>query len=144
MSDLGLARYAGYAVLPEAEALRGRLEIEQSEHLRNGVHLIAVQSGDGSLVVGDSHHYAATPDPFACEAVDGLILDEFETVFGRKAPRVLERWTGTYASAPDRTVVIDTPAPGVRLVMVTTGAGASTGFALGEEVAADLFGGARP
>ena len=144
MSDLGLARYAGYAVLPEAEALRGRLEIEQPEHLKNGVHLIAVQSGDGSLVVGDSHHYAATPDPFACEAVDGLILDEFETVFGRKAPRVLERWTGTYASAPDRTVVIDTPAPGVRLVMVTTGAGASTGFALGEEVAADLFGGARP
>ena len=144
MSDLGLARYAGYAALPEAEALRGRLEIEQPEHLKNGVHLIAVQSGDGSLVVGDSHHYAATPDPFACEAVDGLILDEFETVFGRKAPRVLERWTGTYASAPDRTVVIDTPAPGVRLVMVTTGAGASTGFALGEEVAADLFGGARP
>ena len=144
MSDLGLARYAGYAALPEAQALRGRLESEQPEHLKNGVHLIAVQSGDGSLVVGDSHHYAATPDPFACEAVDGLILDEFETVFGRKAPRVLERWTGTYASAPDRTVVIDTPAPGVRLVMVTTGAGASTGFALGEEVAADLFGGARP
>ena len=57
------------------------------------------------------------------------------------APPVLERWTGTYASAPDSTVV-DTPAPGVRLVMVTTGAGASTGFALGEEVVAELFEGA--
>jgi FAD dependent oxidoreductase TIGR03364 len=142
MSDLGLARYAGYAALPEAVALRARLQAEQPDHLEHGVHLIAVQSEDGSLVVGDSHHYAATPDPFAAEAVDRLILDEFEAVFGRPAPPVVERWTGTYASAPDRTVVINAPAPGVRLVMVTTGAGASTGFALGEEVAAALFGGA--
>ena len=140
MSDLGLARYAGYAALPEAEALRTRLKAEQPDHLANGVHLIVVQSADGSLVVGDSHHYATTPDPFAHEAVDQLILDEFEAALGFAPPPVLERWTGTYASAADRTVVIDTPAPGVRLVMVTTGAGASTGFAIGEDVVADLFG----
>ena len=144
MSDLGLARYAGYAALPEAQALRARLEAEQPAHLEHGVHLIVVQSDDGSLVVGDSHHYAPTPDPFAHEAVDRLILDEFKTVFGREAPRVVERWTGTYASARDRPIVVDTPAPGVRLVMVTTGAGASTGFALGEEVVLDLFEGATP
>jgi FAD dependent oxidoreductase TIGR03364 len=144
MSDLGLARYAGYAALPQAEALRARLRAEQSAQLEHGVHLIVVQSADGSLVVGDSHHYAATPDPFAHEHVDRLILDEFEAVFGREPPAVVERWTGTYASAADRTVVIDTPASGVRLVMVTTGAGASTGFALGEEVVAELFGGAKP
>ncbi len=142
MSDLGLVRYAGYAALPEAAALRARLEREQPGHLDNGVHLIAVQSADGSLVVGDSHHYAATPDPFASEAVDGLILSEFEAALGRPAPAVLQRWTGTYASAAGGAVVVDTPAPGVRLVMVTTGAGASTGFALGEEVVADLFEGA--
>jgi len=141
MSDLGLARYAGYAALPEAEALRARLKTEQPQHLANGVHLIVVQSADGSLVVGDSHHYATTPDPFAHEAVDQLILDEFEAALGFAPPPVLERWTGTYASAAGHTVVIDTPAPGVRLVMVTTGAGASTGFAIGEDVVADLFGG---
>jgi FAD dependent oxidoreductase TIGR03364 len=143
MSDLGLVRYAGYMALPQAQTLRARLTAEQPLHIEHGVHLIAVQSADGSLVVGDSHHYAATPDPFAAAAVDRLILDELEAVFGRAAPAVIERWTGTYASAPDRTVVIDTPAPGVRLVMVTTGAGASTGFGLGEEVVADLFGGER-
>ena len=143
MSDLGLVRYAGYAALPEALALRRRLEAEQPGQLEHGVHLIAVQSADGSLVVGDSHHYAPTPDPFAQEVVDRLILDEFEAAFGRPAPATLERWTGTYASAPGGTVLVDAPAPGVRLVMVTTGAGASTGFALGEEVIADLFGGVR-
>ena len=140
MSDLGLVRYAGYAALPQAGPVRARLEAEQAAQLEHGIHLIVVQSADGSLVVGDSHHYGPTPDPFASEAVDQLILDEYEAVFGQTAPRVRERWTGTYASAPDRTVVIDTPHPGVRLVMVTTGAGASTGFALGEEVVASLFG----
>jgi glycine/D-amino acid oxidase-like deaminating enzyme len=139
MSDLGLARYAGYAALPQAEALRARLAAEQPEHLADGVHLIVVQSADGSLVVGDSHHYATTPDPFSHQRVDDLILEEFAAVFGPRVPSVTERWTGTYASAPDRTVLIDTPMPGVRLVMVTTGAGASTGFALGEAVVADLM-----
>ncbi len=143
MSDLGLIRYAGYAALGEAEALRERLKVEQPDHLVNGVHLIVVQSQDGSLVVGDSHHYATTPDPFALEAVDALILDEYEAVFAAKAPKVMERWTGTYASAPDRPVVIDAPLAGVRLVMVTTGAGASTGFALGEEVVGELFDGEK-
>jgi glycine/D-amino acid oxidase-like deaminating enzyme len=139
MSDLGLVRYAGYAALPQAKALLTRLQAEQGQHLANGIHLIVVQSEDGSLVVGDSHHYGPTPDPFAHQSVDQLILDEYAAVFGQAAPPVLERWTGTYASASDRTVVIDTPTEGVRLVMVTTGAGASTGFALGEEVIDQLF-----
>ena len=140
MSDLGLVRYAGYAALPEAAALAACLDAEQPQHLRHGVHLIVVKSADGSLVVGDSHHYGATPSPFASDAVDRLILDEFEAVFGRRAPSVIERWTGTYASAVGVNVVLDAPMPGVRLAMVTTGAGASIGFTLGEEVVADLFG----
>lgn len=140
MSDLGLVRYQGYAGLPQAVALRARLDAEQADHLAHGVHLIVVQGADGDLIVGDSHHYGPTPDPFASEAVDRLILDEFAAVFGREPPPVRERWTGTYASAPDRMVLIDAPAEGVRLVTVTTGAGASTGFAIGEEVVGELFG----
>ncbi len=140
MSDLGLVRYAGYAALPQAQDLRARLAREQAAQLEHGVHLIVVQSADGSLVVGDSHHYSPTPDPFGREAVDRLILDEFAAVFGRPPPPVLERWTGTYASAGDRTVLLEAPLPGVRLAMVTTGAGASIGFALGEDVVAELFG----
>ncbi|MGO9948847.1 MAG: TIGR03364 family FAD-dependent oxidoreductase [Steroidobacteraceae bacterium] len=140
MSDLSLLRYAGYSELPEAAPLRARLEAEQPEHLKHGVHLIVAQSADGSLIVGDSHHYAATPDPFADARVDELILEEFAAATGRRAPAVLERWTGTYAAAAARTMFIDAPSPAVRLVMVTSGSGASTGFALGEEVIADLFG----
>jgi FAD dependent oxidoreductase TIGR03364 len=139
MSDLGMIRYLGYAELPAAPALRARLEAEQREHIDAGVHLIAVRSADGTLVVGDSHHYAATPDPFAPSAVDDLILDEYSRVFARAPPQVVERWTGTYASAADRLMLVDRPCEGLRIVLITSGTGASTSFAIAEEVVAELF-----
>jgi len=138
MSDLGLVRYLGYAELPQAGAIKAVLEREQPAHLANGVHLIVVQSADGSLIVGDSHHYAATPDPFASAEVEALILDEFAAIFGAPPP-VIDRWTGSYASAA-RHSLVTTPARDVRLVTVTSGTGASTSFALAEEVIAELYG----
>jgi len=140
MSDLGMIRYLGYAELPASQALRARLKAEQRDHVDAGVHLIAVRSGDGTLVVGDSHHYAATPDPFAPAAVDDLILDEYAHVFAGARPQVVERWTGTYASAPDRLMLVDRPCEGLRIVMITSGTGASTSFAIAEEVIAELYG----
>jgi D-hydroxyproline dehydrogenase subunit beta len=103
-------------------------------------HLIAVQGRDGNLIVGDSHHYEWSPSPFAAADVDELILAELTTVLCLPAACVTERWTGIYAFLPDRLAVIDAPEPAVRLVMVTSGTGASTAFAIGEEVIADLFG----
>jgi FAD dependent oxidoreductase TIGR03364 len=140
MSDLGMIRYLGYAELPAARALRVRLEAEQRDHIDAGVHLIAVRSADGTLVVGDSHHYAATPDPFAPIAVDDLILDEYAHVFAGARPQAVERWTGTYASAPDRLMLVDCPCEGMRIVLITSGTGASTSFAIAEEVIADIYG----
>lgn len=111
MSGLGLTRYRGYATLPEAPALQARLMTEQPAQLANGVHLIVAQGTDGALIVGDSHHDGKTPDPFSSEAVDQLILDEFRAVFGA-VPPVLERWTGTDASAATYSLVTTPVAAG--------------------------------
>jgi FAD dependent oxidoreductase TIGR03364 len=137
MSDLGLDRYRGYAECPSLPALRARLRAEQAQELADGVHLIVVQGADGSLVVGDSHHYGPTPDPFQPESVDALILREAQAVLDLPAPRVLERWTGLYPSGP-QDAFVERVAPGVRLVSVTSGTGASTAFGLAEEVLAEL------
>lgn len=138
VSDLSLLRYGGFARLPQAGALRQRLEAEQPEMLANGIHMIAVQCADGSLIVGDSHHYGHTPDPFVSESVDGMILSEFAAVFGPRPVHVAARWTGSYASA-GVSAFRDAPHPDVRLVIVTSGTGASTGFALAEETLDELF-----
>jgi FAD dependent oxidoreductase TIGR03364 len=140
MSDLGMIRYLGYSELPAAAALERRIRAEQGDHIAAGVHLIVVRGADNSLVVGDSHHYAATPDPFAPTSVDDLILDEYREVFAGPTPPIAERWTGTYASAKDRLMLVDEPSDALRIVLITSGTGASTSFAIAEEVVADLFG----
>jgi D-hydroxyproline dehydrogenase subunit beta len=140
MSDLSLARYRGYAALPEARALEEKLRREQPRHFENGVHLIVAQGGDNGLIVGDSHHYDRLPAPFAPASAEDDILDEYMRATGQTPPPVIERWTGIYAVADDRTYLIDTPEPQVRLVIVTSGTGASTSFGIAERVIGDLLG----
>ena len=140
MSDLSLTRYRGYAALPEARALEARLRAEQPSAYDNGVHLIVAQGADGGLIVGDCHHYDRLPGPFAPAEAERDILDEYARATGREAPPVLERWTGVYASSDERTYLIDEPEPGVRLVIVTSGTGASTGFGIAERVIGELLG----
>lgn len=138
MSDLGLIRYLGYADCASLPALRTRLQSEQAAWLADGVHLITVQGADGSLIVGDSHHYGDSPDPFQPRTVDDRIITELRAVLAIDAPDVIERWVGFYPSGPD-TAITEAPMPRVRLAMVTSGTGASTAFAIGEENVAELL-----
>ncbi|GER13005.1 TIGR03364 family FAD-dependent oxidoreductase [Variovorax boronicumulans] len=135
MTDLSLVRYEGYSSLPEAAALRARLMQEERASLDHGIHLIVVQSADGSLVVGDSHHYGDAPEPFTIEAVDQLILRHLRSTLNLETAQVTERWTGVYPSSKTTPCVIDAPDDATRVVLVTSGSGASTGFG----IAADVF-----
>jgi FAD dependent oxidoreductase TIGR03364 len=141
MNDLSLVRYPGYAALPEAVELTERLEADAlaGHALAHGIHLIAVQSADGTLVLGDSHAYSDAPDPFQRGEVDDAILNQARATLALDDLRVTERWTGVYAAARGRENLIDRPGPDVRQVVVTSGTGMSTAFALAEESVGELF-----
>jgi FAD dependent oxidoreductase TIGR03364 len=138
MSDLGLLRHQGFADCPSLPALRARIAAEQAAWLADGINLIAVQSADGTLVVGDSHQYDPSPDPFQLRDVDDRILTELSAAVDLPAADVVERWVGVYPAGPE-TAFRDSPMPGVRLVNVTSDTGTSTAFALAEETLADLL-----
>jgi FAD dependent oxidoreductase TIGR03364 len=145
MGDLSLVRYDGYLTMPGVPELRRVLIEEAGDALDNGIHLIVVQSADGSLVVGDSHHYAETPDPFAPAGVERIILREARQLLELPADLpVIERWTGIYPSSSDHPAILEQPAPDILLSLVSSGTGMSTGFALGEEGIATLLGEADP
>jgi len=137
MSDLSLVRYHGYSKLPAAAALLEQVQREEGESLDNGIHLIVVQSADGSLVVGDSHHYSAAPAPFADQRVDELILRHLHQTLKLEACRVTERWVGIYPSSSTTDCLIDKPDDATRLVLVTSGTGASTAFGIAEDTFGD-------
>ncbi len=44
-------------------------------------------------------------------------------VFEGGAPEIVERWTGTYASATDRLMLMDRPSDALRIVLITSGTG---------------------
>ncbi len=138
MGDLSLVRYGGFANCSAAGALRARLEREAADRLAAGIHLLLVQSADGSLVVGDSHDYAATPDPFAPAAIERMIVEEALKLVDVPDTRVIERWTGVYPSA-EMPVIIEAPHPDVRVVVIASGTGMSTAFAIAEEVVGTLL-----
>lgn len=140
MSDFGLVRYAGFSALEAAAALRALLAQRSPEVLDFGIHLIVVQSADGSLIVGDSHDYDATPDPFASSEVESAMLALANSVLEIPNGDVIERWIGVYPQSESREWLVEAPDANTRVVMVTTGNGMSTSFAFAEEVIGDLLG----
>lgn len=137
MSDLSLVRYAGYTGLDAHRPLLAQLQQECGPSLEAGIHLIVVQSEDGSLVVGDSHHDVRAVDPFGSEAVDRLILQHCEETLRLGEVEVVDRWLGVYPTGGAGDALVVAPAPSLRVVCVTSGTGASTAFGLAEDVFRD-------
>jgi len=139
MSDFGLVRYGGFSAQPAAAGLRTLLEVEQAQLLSYGIHLIVVQSSDGSLIIGDSHEYGMTLDPFYSSEIEAAILSLAHSVLHMPHGDVVERWIGVYPYSKTCDAFVDSPDPHTRVVEVTSGTGMSTAFGLAEEVIAELF-----
>lgn len=133
MTDNSLARYLGWSELPEAKALKERIVIEMPEYVENGIHLIVVQSANGSLVVGDSHHYGSSENVFASEKIEQLIIQLLYRVLSISEHTVVERWIGVYPSSNTCDALIQKVSPEMRVAIVSSGTGASTAFGLAKD-----------
>jgi len=133
MTDNSLARYLGWSELPEAIALKDRIAKEMPEYIKEGIHLIVVQSPDGTLVVGDSHRYGSSEEVFASERIEQLIIELMYQVLNITEHAVVERWTGVYPSSNVSDALIEKVSPAVRVTIVSSGTGASTAFGLAKD-----------
>ncbi len=123
-TGLSLIRYPAFAGLPETVPLRERLLAERPELLEAGIHLLVTQLPDGDLIVGDTHTYGDTLEPFRDERLDELLLAEASLLLGSDRLEVRERWQGIYPSCADVGHFLTTaPLPGVRVVEVVSGLG---------------------
>ena len=139
MADLTLMRYPGYENLPSKKKLDKAIHKEYRSELNHGIHVIVVQGKDGSLTIGDSHHYTEDSHyPFENEVVDNLILNRFNHILPIGSYQVIERWVGEYPSGKNDYLDhwID---KNICIANVTTGIGMSTGFAFAEDVISKLY-----
>jgi FAD dependent oxidoreductase TIGR03364 len=138
-TGLALLRYSGFRACPSLRFLRERYRNERPELLDLGVNLLVTQQPDGDLIVGDTHRYADSADPFREEAADELLLREAARFLGVRRLAVRERWLGVYAHSTDREFLVSSPCDRVRVVVVTSGIGMTTALGLAGRVLDDLF-----
>ncbi|GAA3516554.1 TIGR03364 family FAD-dependent oxidoreductase [Nocardioides daeguensis] len=138
LTGTSLLRYAAFVEQPSAATLRREVEATHPELLEVVMNLMLTQRPDGSIVLGDTHHYDRTHLPFDDEDVAGLVLREGARLFGAELS-VRRRWRGVYADSPSTDFVIAAPHPGVRAVTVTSGIGMTTGLGLAASVLDELL-----
>ena len=138
LTGTGMLRYPALAAMPSVPAVRAEIERQHPELLERVVNLMLTQRPDGSVVLGDTHHYDRTHQPFDDEGVAELLLREGSRLLGAKLT-VRRRWRGIYAESPATDFLIAQPHPGTRVVSVTSGIGMTTGLGLAPAVLDQLL-----
>jgi D-hydroxyproline dehydrogenase subunit beta len=132
---LTLLHYSAFAACPSLAALRTGFEGTHADYLANGIHVLVSQNSAGEVVLGDTHHYGLTHDPFLHERLDRLVRDYLLTFANVPEITASERWFGVYAKLPGSTEFIARPEPGVTIVNALGGNGMTLSFGLAEELA---------
>ncbi|MER7673435.1 TIGR03364 family FAD-dependent oxidoreductase [Kitasatospora sp. NPDC096128] len=130
LTATSMLRYEAFTAQPSAAPLRAEVLGHSAELLGIGANVMFTRLPDGTLLVGDSHHYDATTPPFVDERTYELLIDAVARVLGVPGLRILERWQGVYASSPRGPLLVRDLAPGVRAISVTSGVGMTLSFGL--------------
>lgn len=131
-SGLTLRHYANFEVVASLDALRRRIAAETPELDRFGIHVMAAQHDDGTVVLGDSHEYDEAISPFDRGEIEALILRELRRVIRLHDWTIAARWHGVYAKHDERPAFEAVPMPGVQIRTGTGGAGMTMAFGLAE------------
>lgn len=133
LTGTSMLRYPAFAETDAAAALRVEMAARHPELVDIVANVMFTQRPDGTLLVGDSHRYGATHDPFLAETISTTLLDAVAQILGVTGLRVVERWQGIYASSPRQPFVIADAEPGVTAAIVTSGVGMTISLGLAEK-----------
>jgi D-hydroxyproline dehydrogenase subunit beta len=133
-AGLTLGHYAAFSSCVALPAVLARFDRENPQLRENGIHILVSQTPAGELIVGDSHQYGLTHEPFDAEKINQLILEYLNRFLPLSDYHVAERWHGIYPKCEGQLHVVMEPTPGVQLVNGLGGAGMTLSFGLAEEV----------
>ncbi|WP_157107376.1 hypothetical protein [Nocardia grenadensis] len=100
LTGYSMLRYGGLAATASAAAVRREITDRAPETLDAVMNLMFTQRPDGSVVLGDTHHYARPHPPFDEEEIARLVLREGARLFATGELSVRRRWRGIYADSP--------------------------------------------
>ncbi|MFF1253491.1 TIGR03364 family FAD-dependent oxidoreductase [Pseudarthrobacter sp. NPDC058329] len=139
LTATSMLRYGAFTELPSAPALLAEVQANDPALLEIGANVMFTQRPDGTLLVGDSHHYGKSAAPFLQEPTTDVLLDRIQDVLGLESLTVKERWQGIYASSDVGPLLLAEVAPAVTVASVTAGIGMTVSFGLAERNTAALL-----
>lgn len=131
---LTMHRYESFSVCRSQARLRERISSEHPELDRFGIHTMASQLPDGSVILGDSHEYGSPLPSFDSQDIDSLILREEEKMLRLPRWKIDERWHGIYLKHTTKPYLLAEPAEHVRVMTGLGGAGMTLSFGLAEQL----------
>lgn len=134
-AGLTLRFYKAFAICTTLPRLKARIAAEKPAYEKWGIHVLASQTADGAITLGDSHEYGLDLDVFDRTSIDDLILSEARTFLKLPCWHIAERWHGVYALDPERPFFEAEPVPGVHIVTAPGGSGMTLSFGLAERTA---------
>jgi glycine/D-amino acid oxidase-like deaminating enzyme len=136
LTGLTIRRYESFKSLPSYAQL-DKNEVNPFA-VENGIHILFKQRIDGSIVIGDSHHYAdsSNTDDLGFDVdqrVGEVILSEAQKIIHLPDWKLSQSWNGFYAQMKGEEEIFEhSPSENVHIVTAIGGKGmtASAGYAL--------------
>lgn len=132
-AGLTLRHYAAFSKCASLSKLNERYDKDMPVFKEHGIHVLLAQNSFGEFIIGDSHHYNRTVEPFDSEDVNQIILNYLRSFTHLDDIQVTERWHGVYPKLSDGLNLLVEPEPGVTIVNCLGGAGMTLSFGLAEE-----------
>jgi FAD dependent oxidoreductase TIGR03364 len=139
-AGLTLRHYAAFGKCPSLAKLDKRYDDETMLFKQHGIHVLLGQNQAGEFIIGDSHHYSKTVEPFDEESINQIILQYLSTFTHLDDIKIIERWHGVYPKVQGNISLIIKPSANVTIVNGLGGAGMSLSFGLAEETVGELIG----
>ena len=138
---LSLTHYASFSAAGEPlQRLKQHIEETMPDYVKWGIHVMVSQNASGELIIGDSHEYGPTHDPFEKSFINDLILNYLSGFAKFQEEKITVNWNGVYAKLKDgRTEIVASPMAGVTIINGLGGAGMTLSFGLAEQLIAGNY-----
>ena len=138
-SGLSLVHYESFKSAPSLGLLKKRYEHEMSEYLKKGIHVMVCQNGNGEFIVGDSHEYGSTFEPFDDAYINEQITSYLKTFMLTDNWKLIQSWHGIYPKMTNtETDIFFKADENVYIINGLGGAGMTLSFGFAEEIVATL------
>ncbi len=142
LTGLSIRRYESFQECPSYQTLEaGTIE---ERYKKWGIHILFKQAMDGSIIIGDSHEYAAAHEQEKLgfevnHEINNIIIEAAKEIFDLPGWQIERSWNGYYAQSKSHDVFKKEAAANIHIITAIGGKGMTGSAGLAEESIQHLF-----